>query len=168
MNGDHATAQYISIQRARNHQYYGQPSTTESDKPSTSTWHKAKRQANWAPAPVLWHKSDKPSTSTLAQKQRTDQLLSTNCILLNTFTGSSLSAFLLSSNQNLEIKHVSCFMWTQSLKDSKSCFHLDLAASRHLSLLTSHISHCLSLHNSLYDLRLYSVYTCEPHSIRNS
>jgi hypothetical protein len=89
-------------------------------------WRKDKKQA-----PVLWHKSGKASTSTLAQKRQgehqylgskaakqspvfgtkaTNQepVLSTFCIHTNTFTGSLLSLFLVSSNENLGIKYVSC------------------------------------------------------------
>ncbi len=108
-------------------------------------------------APVIWRKDDKQSTSILAQRRQSkhqyfgtkatnqEPVLSTICIHTNTFTGSLLSLFLLSSNQNLEIKHVSC-----GLKRLKEF----LPSSRHLSLILSFTS-------------LYSLYTCERHSIRN-
>ena len=116
-------------------------------------------------APVLWHKSGKASTSTLAQKRQgehqylgskaakqspvfgtkaTNQepVLSTFCIHTNTFTGSLLSLFLVSSNENLGIKYVSC-----GLKRSKKFLPSGELLSLTFVFHSFHPSH--SIHSTL-------------------
>ena len=112
-------------------------------------------------APVLWHKSGEASTSTLAQKRQSkhqylgtkaakqapvfgtkatnqEPVLSTICIHTNTFTGSLGSFFLLSSNENLGIKHVSCGL-KRLKKFLPSSRHLPLTLVFHFTLFTLHL-----------------------------
>ena len=108
---------------------------------------------------------NKPSTSNLAQRRQAEleyfgtkaakqapvfgtkatnqePVLSTICIHTNTFTGSLLSFFLVSSNENLGIKYVSC-----GYKRSKKF----LPSSKRLSLtFVFHSIHSIhSIHSTL-------------------
>ena len=128
------------------------------NKQSSST--SAQKRQSAKQAPVLWHKSGKASTSTLAQKRQSkfkhqylgtkaakqspvfgtkatnqEPVLSTFCIHTNTFTGSLLSLFLVSSNENLGIKYVSCGL-KRSKKFLPSGKLLSLTFVFHFTLFT--------------------------------
>ena len=119
---------------------------------STITGNLDKQQQSMATnqAPIIWREDGKQSSSTSAQKRQSkhqylaqkatnqEPVLSTICIHTNTFTGSLLSFFLLSSNENLGIKYVSCGL-KRLKKFLPSSRHLSLTFVFHFTLFTLHL-----------------------------
>ena len=97
-------------------------------------------------APVPWHKSDKASTSTLAQKRQTkNQYLAQFAFIQILLPVANYHSFYCHPMKTWGLN-----MFPVDSKDSRSSFHLADTGLSHLSFTS-----------------LYSLYTCERHSIRN-
>jgi hypothetical protein len=107
--------------------------------------------------PVIWRKDDKQSSSTSAQKRQSkhqylaqkatnqEPVLSTICIHTNTFTGSLLSFFLLSSNRpggeifdplRISPGRPSCIQWHSTSSVQQVLAQTDLK-TRDIAILAS-------------------------------